>query len=94
MAEFMIRQVEVKKDILSDEKYKYLWSVEAVNKEVLNGTPFREAYQKIGREISGGTFAYSAPMKHRHAGSMGNLCNTEIREAMNKLREGFRQKEK
>jgi argininosuccinate lyase len=93
MAEFMIRQVEVKKDILSDEKYKYLWSVEAVNTEVLNGTPFREAYRKIGNEIAAGTFAYGAPVKHRHAGSMGNLCNTEIREAMNKLLDGFRNKE-
>ena len=60
MAGVMLGNIEVKKDILKDEKYKFLFSVEEVNKLVLQGTPFRDAYKKIGADIEAGSFRHSA----------------------------------
>ena len=56
MATFMLQNISVKDEILKDEKYLYLFSVEAVNEEVLKGVPFREAYKKVGYEIERGEF--------------------------------------
>jgi len=78
IATFMIKKVEVKKDILSDPKYKFLFSVEAVNKAVLQGVPFRDAYKLIGKQIAEGTFNPQMEIHHTHEGSIGNLCNQEI----------------
>jgi len=77
-AVLMLSNVSVKENILDDEKYKYLFSVEEVNKLVLKGVPFRDAYQKIGQDIEKGKFIYTASPHHTHEGSMGNLCNHEI----------------
>ncbi|MEO6830980.1 MAG: argininosuccinate lyase [Chitinophagaceae bacterium] len=75
-------QVKVKEDILDDPKYQYLFSVEAINKLVLNGLSFRDAYKQIGQEIGAGT--YSAPGfsmdDHTLEGSMGKLCTQQIRQ--------------
>jgi len=46
MASLMLKNIQVRKDILQEEKYKYVFSVEEVNKLVLHGMPFREAYKK------------------------------------------------
>lgn len=78
MATYMLHHISVKDDILKDEKYAYLFSVEAVNEEVLKGLPFREAYKKIGREIEEGKFKAPEKVNHTHEGSIGNLCNKEI----------------
>jgi len=75
MAALMLENIEVKTDILSDEKYKYLFSVEEVNKLVNEGIPFRDAYKKIGLDIEAGQFSYSTNVHHTHEGSMGNLMN-------------------
>ena len=78
MAALMLSNIEVKKDILSDEKYKYLFSVEEVNKMVNEGMPFRDAYKKIGLDIEAGEFEYSTNVQHVHEGSIGNLMNDKI----------------
>lgn len=78
MATYILHHISVKDDILKDEKYAYLFSVEAVNEEVLKGLPFREAYKKIGREIEEGKFKAPEKVNHTHEGSIGNLCNKEI----------------
>ena len=83
--ELMLQHIQVKSDILSDEKYKYLFSVEAVNEEVLSGVPFREAYKKIGKAIEEGSFKTSSLVKHTHEGSIGNLCNDRNVQQMNEL---------
>lgn len=82
MASLMLSQIEVAEDILKDEKYKYLFSVEEVNKLVLQGMPFRDAYKKVGLEIARGEFRYSTDLHHTHEGSLGNLCNEEIARMM------------
>jgi argininosuccinate lyase len=89
MAGLMLSNIEVKKDILADEKYKYLFSVEEVNKLVLQGTPFRDAYKKIGHDIEAGAFSYNTHITHTHEGSIGHLCNAEIKEQMIKIVDSF-----
>ncbi|MGV3767611.1 MAG: argininosuccinate lyase [Chitinophagaceae bacterium] len=82
MVHLMLSNIEVKKAILEDPKYKYLFSVEEVNKAVLNGMPFRDAYKKIGLDIEQGSYTYATGVEHTHEGSIGNLCNEDIRRMM------------
>ncbi len=82
MADFMLQNISVNKDILKDEKYEYLFTVEKVNNLVLQGVPFREAYQQIGKEVQDGNFHAEKEVNHTHAGSIGNLCTEEIRLKM------------
>ncbi|MEP6464944.1 MAG: argininosuccinate lyase [Parafilimonas sp.] len=89
MAALMLHNIEVKKNILSNEKYKYLFSVEEVNKLVNNGMPFRDAYKKVGFEIEANQFNYSSNIHHTHEGSIGNLMNDTIAANMKKVVAGF-----
>lgn len=89
MAGLMLSAVEIKKDILADEKYKYLFSVEEVNKLVNAGMPFRDAYKKIGMDIEAGKFSYDTHVKHTHEGSIGYLATEEIKKQMQKVVESF-----
>jgi len=87
MTMLMLSQIRIKKGILEDEKYKYLFSVEAVNELVNQGTPFREAYKTVGNQINEGGFSFdqSKPLKHTHEGSLGNLNLSEIKDEMKKV---------
>jgi argininosuccinate lyase len=87
----MISHMEVRKDILSAEKYKYIFSVESVNRLVNQGIPFRQAYQQVGNDIEKGTFHFdpTQPLDHRHEGSIGNLCNAEISREMDRVLKRF-----
>lgn len=90
MAQMMLSAIEVRKDIMTDEKYRYAFSVEEVNRLVLKGVPFRDAYQQIGAAIEGKEFkADTRELKHTHEGSIGNLCNKEIRSMMEQALQGF-----
>jgi argininosuccinate lyase len=85
MTQLMISAINVKKNILEDEKYKFLFSVEEVNKLVLAGVPFRDAYRNIGLAIEQGKFSYSTKINHTHEGSMGNLMNANISSNFNQI---------
>jgi len=85
MASLMIENMEVKKDILEDRQYQFLFSVEEVNKLVNEGMPFRDAYKKVGIAIEEGNFNYSTKLAHTHEGSIGNLCNAQIADEMKKV---------
>jgi argininosuccinate lyase len=89
MATFMLQNITVNTDILSDPKYAYLFSVEEVNRLVLSGTPFRDAYRQVGSAIEKGEFKPGKQVKHTHEGSIGNLGNEEITAAFNKLLKSF-----
>jgi len=80
MTRLMLSHIEIKDNILEDAKYKYLFSVEAVNDLVNKGTPFREAYKEIGNQIDKDEFHfdYHRQLHHTHEGSIGNLCNDGI----------------
>ena len=89
MAGLMLSNIQVKKDLLKDEKYKYLFSVEEVNKLVLQGIPFRDAYKKVGLDIKAGNFTYTPATAHTHEGSIGNLCNDELKRMMDNVIEKY-----
>jgi argininosuccinate lyase len=91
MMQVMFSAMEVKENILQDEKYRYIFSVEAVNALVNQGMSFREAYQSVGNQIEQGNFTFDAskPLLHTHEGSLGNLCNAEIRIEMKKVSDKF-----
>jgi argininosuccinate lyase len=76
---FMLQHVIIKDNILDNDIYDYLYSVEEVNKLVLNGVTFRDAYQKLGKEIMEGNFTPEKTVEHTHEGSIGNLCLNEIK---------------
>lgn len=89
MAGLMLNNIEIKKDILADEKYKYLFSVEEVNKLVNKGTPFRDAYKIVGSDIEEGKFTFDTSIQHTHEGSIGNLCTQEIKKQMERVSTSF-----
>lgn len=89
MAHLMISNISVKDDLLKDEKYKYLFSVEEVNKLVLSGVPFRDAYKKVGMDIGEAKYNPSTTVSHTHIGSIGNLSNTAISEMMSRVVKSF-----
>ncbi len=89
MATFMLQHIEVKTDILNDPKYAYLFSVEEVNRMVLSGTPFRDAYRQVGLAIEQGNFNPDKKVNHTHEGSIGNLNNAEITASMDELLANF-----
>lgn len=89
MADYMLRHIQVKANILDDPKYDYLFSVEVVNKLVLSGVPFREAYRQVGLDIENGTYKPSREVHHTHAGSIGNLCLDKVDHQMTAALEKF-----
>ena len=84
LAVVMLSNMEVKDDILSDEKYRYLFSVEAVNDLVNKGISFRDAYRQVGNDIEAGAFNFDSTkgLNHTHEGSIGNLCTDAIQLQM------------
>ncbi len=84
MAKYMLENITVNENILDDPKYMYLFTVEEVNRRVLEGMPFRDAYKSVGIEVNEGKFQFSGELNHTHKGSIGNLCNAEIKDKMKK----------
>ena len=78
IASFALSEISVKESILEDDRYKYVFSVEDVNRLVQGGVPFRDAYQQVGIRIQKGEYSPRKKVEHTHAGSLGNLCLEEI----------------
>jgi argininosuccinate lyase len=79
----MLSHMEVRDEILKEEKYKYIFTVEAMNDLVNQGVSYRDAYREIGNQVDAGTFSYDYKnLQHTHEGSIGNLCLAEIRQEM------------
>ncbi len=89
LATFAVNNISIKKDVLNNDIYKYAFSVEEVNKLVLQGVPFRDAYKQIGEMIENGTFEPELTVKHSHEGTIGNLCNPEVKQKMESLIDSF-----
>ncbi|MCC9135338.1 argininosuccinate lyase [Pontibacter silvestris] len=89
MATYMLPRLQLRADIMKDEKYKYAFSVEVVNNEVLRGVPFRDAYKNIGEAIAEGSFEAPASVNHTHEGSIGNLCTDQVKEQMQRVLQEF-----
>lgn len=86
---YLLENVIVRENITADDKYKYIFSVEAVNREVLNGMSFRDAYLKVGMQIENGEYVPVKEIRHTHEGSIGNLCNAEIQQKMQRIFKSF-----
>ncbi|HEV7333586.1 MAG TPA: argininosuccinate lyase [Flavisolibacter sp.] len=84
LCQLMLDNMEVKENILQDEKYKYLFTVEAVNHLVNQGVSFRDAYKEVGNQVEKSEFSYplDKPLQHTHEGSISNLCNDRIEQLM------------
>ena len=89
MCDFMLEHIIVKQNILDDERYNYLFTVEDVNRLALSGVPFRDAYKQVGMAVQRGEYVPTRSVEHTHEGSIGNLCNDKIAEKMNKVLEKF-----
>ncbi len=90
MAGFMLEQVRVKEDILSDPRYDYIFTVEDVNRLVLEGMPFRDAYREVGMAVQEKRYKPTRTVNHTHLGSLGNLANDRIASKMQSLMESFK----
>ena len=89
MCDFMLQNIRINQGILEDKKYDYLFTVEDVNRLVLEGTPFREAYREVGIAVQEGRYTPTRELHHTHEGSIGNLCNDKIVEKMESVMKGF-----
>ena len=85
MCDFMLQHIRINKGILEDKRYDYLFTVEDVNRLVLEGKPFREAYREVGIAVQEGRYTPTREVHHTHAGSIGNLCNDKICEKMERV---------
>ncbi len=90
IASLALQNITVNEKILDDSKYDFIFSVEEVNKLVLQGVPFREAYKIVGSQIEAGKFQPEKKVAHTHQGSIGNLCLKEITAYKAKLVERYR----
>lgn len=89
MVNLMMSQIKVNEHILDDDKYALLFSVEEVNRLVLAGVPFRDAYKQVGLSIEAGNFTPNKNVNHTHQGSIGNLCNDQISALKQQVVDGF-----
>ena len=89
MVTHMMRELKVNEHILDDARYALMFSVEEVNRRVLAGVPFRDAYKQVGLEIEAGQFQPDKQVAHTHEGSIGNLCNDQIAQMMQTVVKGF-----
>ena len=89
MCDMMLQHIRINRDILSDSKYDYLFTVEDVNRLALSGIPFREAYRQVGMQVQAHTYNPTREVHHTHEGSIGNLCNDRIREKLQQVMSEF-----
>ncbi|MBR6538776.1 MAG: argininosuccinate lyase [Bacteroides sp.] len=89
MTTYIINKIKVNEEILNDDKYLYIFSVEEVNRLAREGMPFRDAYKKVGLDIEAGKFTHNKQVNHTHEGSIGNLCNEQITALMQQVVKGF-----
>lgn len=90
LMELMLANCIVKENLLDDERYRNLFTVEKVNALVLGGMPFRDAYREVARQVEENVFEAEKTLNHVHEGSMGNLCNEHIKEAFLRKRQQIR----
>lgn len=78
----ILPEISVTDGLLGQDKYRYIFTVEKIDRLVVGGMPFREAYKIVGDEVNNGDFYFNEPILHTHEGSVGNLCNEAVRNVM------------
>jgi argininosuccinate lyase len=89
IASFALSNIKVNGNIMEDSRYENVYSVEEVNRKVLQGVPFRDAYRQVGESISKGDFHPDKNIHHTHEGSIGNLCLRQIQDKMETVLQSF-----
>lgn len=89
MTTYIIQRMEVNTQILDNPMYDPIFSVEEVNRLAAKGVPFRDAYKQVALQIAQGTYRADKQIRHTHEGSIGNLCNEEIKQLMQQLLSAF-----
>ena len=89
MTTYIIQRMEVNAHILDNPMYDPIFSVEEVNRLSAEGVPFRDAYKQVALQIAQGTYRANKQIRHTHEGSIGNLCNEEIKQLMQQLLSAF-----
>ena len=89
MTTYIIQRMEVNAHILDNPMYDPIFSVEEVNRLAAKGVPFRDAYKQVALQIAQGTYRADKQIQHTHEGSIGNLCNEEIKQLMQQLLSAF-----
>lgn len=82
MLTFSLQHIKVREDILSEPIFDHLFTVEEINKLVVQGMPFRDAYKVVGKAVEANTFVPERQVQHTHLGSISNLANAEIAKQM------------
>ena len=85
MAVLLLKHISIAENIIDKPMYDYLFSVDEVNRLVLEGMPFRDAYKQVGMDIKNGTFSPEKNIMHTHKGSIGNLCTQSIQEKCSRI---------
>jgi len=85
MTIYSVQRLQIKENIIDDDRYRYMFSVEVVNKYVLEGLSFREAYKKVAEQIASDNYTEPHTVRHTHEGSIGNLCLSEIKEKIQRI---------
>ena len=93
MMDFMLEKIYINENILKDDRYQYMYSVESVNELVRQGKSFRDAYREVGEMIATGKYRPGEMLRHTHEGSLGNLMNHRIEALMKELLDFFTEKE-
>lgn len=86
---YAVANLEVRADLMDNPLYAQAFTVEEVNRLVAEGVPFRDAYRQVGEAVMKGEFRFRGTLKHTHEGSIGNLCNAEIRRKMDRVTASF-----
>ncbi|MFT7159421.1 MAG: argininosuccinate lyase, partial [Bacteroidia bacterium] len=76
---FSLEKIILKSNITDDPKYDYIYSVDVLNEDMKNGMPFRDAYKNVAQSVADGSYKPMKQLDHTHEGSIGNLCNDEIK---------------
>jgi argininosuccinate lyase len=88
----MLNHIKINEDITENPQYNSIFSTEEVNRLVKQGIPFRDAYRKVSELIDKGDFKKTSVTDYTHEGSIGNLCNDEIKEIFEERMKCFNSK--
>ncbi|OFY75119.1 MAG: argininosuccinate lyase [Bacteroidetes bacterium RBG_19FT_COMBO_42_7] len=88
----MLDHIRITKEITADPAYNSIFSTEEVNRLVKEGMPFRDAYKKVAGMIGKEVFSKTSITEYTHEGSIGNLCNEEIRRIFEERIKCFKSK--
>jgi argininosuccinate lyase len=85
IAAYALEKIIPVENTLEDNRYRYIFSVEEVNRLVMEGIPFRQAYKDVAAKIADGSYTSANGVNHTHEGSIGNLCNDRIAAKIDKV---------